>query len=96
VLYDGRIIEFYEAFLGGEVVHYDNIWYRAMPPGFGTVPHSDIVYMSRGTHDLFTSWIPWGDIDLRTGGLIVLDESLQKLDRLEPYLSRDVDDYCSN
>lgn len=67
-----------------------------MAPGFGTVPHCDLVYMGRGTHKLFTSWVPWGDIDLRTGGLMILENSLGHEEKIRPYLERDVDDYCEN
>lgn len=96
ILYGGRLVEFFEGFLGGSILHFDQIWFRAMAPGFGTVPHCDLVYMSRGTHNLFTSWIPWGDIDLRTGGLMILENSLQHQETIQNYLDRDVDDYCSN
>jgi len=96
VLYERRIIDFFSAFLGGDCLHYDQIWFRAMAPGFGTVPHCDLVYMGRGTQNVFTSWIPWGDIDLRTGGLIILEDSLDHEEKLRPYLSRDVDSYCEN
>jgi len=96
ILYQGRLIEFFEMFLGGPVLHYDQIWFRSMAPGFGTVPHCDLVYMGRGTHNLFTSWIPWGDIDLRTGGLMILEGSRDHQEKLRPYLKRDVDDYCGN
>lgn len=96
VLYKGQIMDFFAAFLGGPCLHFDQIWYRSMAPGFGTVSHCDLVYMGRGTHELFTSWIPWSDIDLRTGGLMILEHSLNHEEKLAPYLKRDVDDYCSN
>ncbi|MGB0992030.1 MAG: phytanoyl-CoA dioxygenase family protein [Akkermansiaceae bacterium] len=95
-IYEGRIMEFFASFLGGPCLHYDQIWYRAMAPGFGTVPHCDLVYMGRGTHNLFTSWVPWSDIDLRTGGLMILENSRDHEEKIKNYLSRDVDDYCSN
>lgn len=96
VLYEGRIMDFYATFLGGDCLHFDQIWYRSMAPGFGTVSHCDIVYMGRGTHNLYTTWVPWSDIDMRTGGLMVLENSRDHEETLKPYLSRDVDDYCSN
>lgn len=96
VLYEGRIMDFFAAFLGGPCLHFDQIWYRSMAPGFGTVSHCDLVYMSRGTHNLFTSWVPWSDINMRTGGLMILENSLDHEEKLAPYLNRDVDDYCSN
>jgi hypothetical protein len=96
ILFEGRIMDFFDRFLGGSSLHYDQIWYRSINPGLGTVPHCDIVYMGRGTQNLYTAWIPWGDIDLRMGGLMILEDSLAHQQRLSPYLHRDVDTYCSN
>ena len=56
LLYAGRMIEFYEMFLGGPVRHYDYTWFRVKGPGMGTYAHCDVVYMGRGTPRLFTSW----------------------------------------
>jgi len=52
--------------------------------------------MGRGTHNLFTSWVPWSDINLRTGGLMILENSRNHEEVIKNYLDRDVDDYCSN
>ncbi len=52
--------------------------------------------MGRGPHDLYTAWVPLGDIDLDLGGLLVLEGSHKKGEALSSYLSRDVDAYCSN
>ena len=61
LLYDGEMISFYEFFLGGEVRHFDVTWFRVKLPGSdSTTPHYDIVYMGRGTTELFTSWVPFG------------------------------------
>jgi ectoine hydroxylase-related dioxygenase (phytanoyl-CoA dioxygenase family) len=40
--------------------------------------------------------VPLGDTPLNVGGLMVLENSHKKADRLRNYLSRDVDDYCTN
>ncbi|MDA7633264.1 phytanoyl-CoA dioxygenase family protein [bacterium] len=96
ILFEGRIMDFFDQFLGGSSLHYDQIWYRSIKPGLGTAPHCDIVYMGRGTQNLYTAWVPWGDIDLRMGGLMILEDSLAQQQRLSPYLHRDVDSYCSN
>ena len=96
VLYRGRMMELYERLLGGPVRHYDYTWLRTIRPGKGSQPHCDIVYMGRGTHRLFTAWVPIGDVSLPTGGLIVLENSHRQAEKLRPYLSRDVDAYCTN
>jgi ectoine hydroxylase-related dioxygenase (phytanoyl-CoA dioxygenase family) len=71
----GRMIDFYREFLGGEVRPYDYIWMRLMSPGSVTGSHYDIVYSGRGTTNLYTSWIPLGDIPLSYGPLMVLERS---------------------
>ncbi len=96
LLYEGRMMAFYERLLGGEVRHFDFTWMRAVTPGQGTAPHCDIVYMGRGTTNLYTAWTPLGDIPMEIGGLMVLEGS-HKHDRLrENYGTRDVDTYCTN
>ena len=62
----------------------------------GTYPHCDLVYMGRGTFHLYTAWTPIGDVPLTTGGLMILENSHRRADRLRNYLRRDVDEYCTN
>jgi ectoine hydroxylase-related dioxygenase (phytanoyl-CoA dioxygenase family) len=52
--------------------------------------------MGRGTHDLYTTWTPLGDVSLEMGGLIILENS-HRIERIKNYYGRkDVDSYCSN
>jgi hypothetical protein len=96
LLYSGRMMEFYQVFLGGDVRPFDYTWLRAVAPGHGTYAHCDIVYMGRGTHDLYTTWTPLGDVSLEMGGLIILENS-HRLERIKnDYGRKDVDSYCSN
>lgn len=96
VLYNGPMIDFFTLFLGGEVRHFDYTWLRAVGPGPGTSPHCDVVYMGRGTWNLYTAWMPLGDIPLTVGGLMVLENSHKRRDLLNDYLQQDVDTYCEN
>ena len=96
VLYSGRLIDFYKGFYGESVRHYDYTWLRAMPPGKGTNPHTDLPYMGRGTHNHMTCWLPYGDIPYDLGGLLILEGSHQRMDLLKNYAFRDVDSYCKN
>jgi ectoine hydroxylase-related dioxygenase (phytanoyl-CoA dioxygenase family) len=52
--------------------------------------------MGRGTKQVFTMWVPYGDISLELGGLMILEDSHKKSDLLRNYLRRDVDSYCLN
>jgi hypothetical protein len=96
LLYTGRMMDFYRAFFGEDVRHFDFTWLRAVAPGKGTAPHGDSVFMNRGTSNLYTAWVPLGDIDYDQGGLIVLERSHQLDDIKATYGRRDVDAYCEN
>jgi ectoine hydroxylase-related dioxygenase (phytanoyl-CoA dioxygenase family) len=52
--------------------------------------------MGRGTHQLLTCWIPYGDTPLEMGGVMLLEGSHKKSDRIRNYLEVDVDAYCEN
>jgi Phytanoyl-CoA dioxygenase (PhyH) len=96
LLYGERVMSFYQLLLGGLVRHYDFTWFRPIGPGRGTAPHCDLVYMGRGTRQVFTMWVPFGDVPIELGGLMILEGSHKKSDQLKNYLSRDVDSYCIN
>ncbi len=96
VLYDGPMMAFYERFLGCEVRHFDFTWFRAISPGGATFPHTDAVYMNRGTQNLYTSWTPIGDVTTEIGGLMVLEGSHKHQKLRENYSTRDVDAFCEN
>ena len=98
LLYAGPMIAFFEDLLGGPVLHFDYTWLRAKSPGADTMthPHCDIVYMSRGTPYLFTAWTPLGDVPYEHGGLLILEGSHRRADRLGEYWQMDVDTYCAN
>ena len=96
LVFGTRITDFFQSFLGGQVRHFDFIWFRTKGRGLGSPAHCDLVYMGRGTHDLYTTWVPLGDVSLELGGLLVLEGSHKKGAQLQPYLTRDVDAYCTN
>ena len=98
LLYSGRMMAFHEFFQGGPVRHFDYTWFRSKTPGEGmaTPPHCDIVYMSRGTKNLYTSWTPLDDIPYEMGGLLVLEGSHLQEDLKATYGQTDVDLYCAN
>jgi hypothetical protein len=97
LLFSGRILDFYRDFFGEAVRHFDETWLRVIGPGKGTHPHCDVVYMGRGTREkLMTAWVPMGDVSLDLGGLMILEGSHLRNDRLAAYLNRDVDAYCAN
>ncbi len=96
VVFGPELLGFYAALFGAPVRHFDHIWSRAIGRGAGTPPHCDIVYMGRGTPDLLTCWIPYADVPLEQGGLMVLEGSHRRTEQLASYLNRDVDTFCEN
>ncbi len=96
LLYGQRLTDFYRAYFGEEIRHYDFTWLRAIGPGKGTNPHCDLPYMGRGTHSHMTCWVPYDDISFELGGLMVLEGSHRRMDLLENYVYRDVDAFCEN
>ncbi|MBB5343371.1 hypothetical protein HDF10_001346 [Edaphobacter lichenicola] len=98
LLYDTNcnLMRLFRRFLGGPVLHFDFTWLRCLSPGLGTPSHCDIVFMGRGTRNLYTAWVPLGDVDFLTGGLMVLENSHTNGRLRETYGSRDVDSYCEN
>ena len=96
LLFSGKIMNFLETYLGGEVQPYEYTWFRVHKRGTGTKPHCDIVFFNRGTHNVYSAWVPYGDIDQELGGLMILEDSHNKQHRLKNYLKRDSDTYCKN
>lgn len=96
LLYGGRMLQFWQDFLGGDVLHFDFTWLRVTPPGGGTAAHTDIVFMGRGTKQLYTAWVPYGDVPLELGGLAVLEHGHRHETIRNDYATHDVDAYCEN
>jgi ectoine hydroxylase-related dioxygenase (phytanoyl-CoA dioxygenase family) len=92
-----RIMDFFAGLFGAPARSYDFIWLRHQGPSYGIPPHCDTVFMGRGTPDVLTCWIPFGDIALRGGGLMILENSHKiSQERIADYLRQDVDTYCEN
>lgn len=97
LLYSGRMIAFYEKFLGGPVSHFDYTWFRSVSPGLRTTaPHCDVVYMGRGSLNLYTSWTPIGDALIEDGPLCVMPGSHRIRKLRDNYCRTDVDAVCTN
>src|SRR5580704_16476701 len=97
LLYTGKMISFFERFLGEPVRHYDFTWFRAVPPGLGTPVHADVVFMGRAERErLFTAWTPIGDVDFAQGGLMILENSRHDAGLQANYFGMDVDAHCEN
>ncbi|WP_129665551.1 phytanoyl-CoA dioxygenase family protein [Phytoactinopolyspora endophytica] len=96
LLYRGRTAALHEGMFGEPVAHLDYTWLRVVPPGPGTKPHGDGVFMNRGTQRLRTTWTPLSDAGFDVGGLIILEGSHRLPEITDDYGRRDVDSYCEN
>ncbi|MFD2613462.1 phytanoyl-CoA dioxygenase family protein [Paenibacillus gansuensis] len=86
-----RVMQFFQDFLGGEPMTYPFKWLRAVAQGDNTAAHYDIVYMGRGTPNLYTMWTPLGDTPIEMGTLAVLEGSHRWQNLRETYGRMDVD-----
>ena len=96
VVYGPELLGFYANLFGEPVRHFDYTWFRALSRGQRSTPHWDLVYMGRGTHQLLTCWIPYGDTPIEAGGVMLLEGSHRQSERIKHYLEIDVDAYCEN
>lgn len=91
VLEGKPVMTFFERFLGGPVMTYDYKWLRVVSVPEFTGAHYDIVYMGRGTPNLYTCWTPFGDVELENSPLAVCVGS-HRFERIkETYGRMDVD-----
>ncbi|AYY13792.1 hypothetical protein EF847_14900 [Actinobacteria bacterium YIM 96077] len=96
LLYRGRTMALHQALFGEPVAHFSYTWLRVVPPGPGTAPHGDAVFMNRGTPRLRTTWTTLTDTSFELGGLIILEGSHRLPEIADDYVHRDVDTYCEN
>ncbi|ANE46900.1 phytanoyl-CoA dioxygenase [Paenibacillus swuensis] len=91
VVNSNKVMGFFDRFLGGPSLTYDFKWLRAVGKGEFTGAHYDIVYMGRGTKNLYTMWTPLGDVSYDMGGLALCLGS-QHFERIKAtYGQMDVD-----
>ncbi|GMH63425.1 hypothetical protein TL16_g03709 [Triparma laevis f. inornata] len=72
VLESTAMRQFFDGLFGSESRTFDFKWLRGVPTGRFTGAHSDIVYMGRGTPELITSWLPFGENPVEMGTLAIL------------------------
>jgi hypothetical protein len=86
-----ELMRFFGGFLAGPVMTYSFKWLRAVGHAEFTGAHYDVVYMGRGTKNLYTCWSPFGDVPYELGPLAIL-EGGHLLERLKgTYGNLDVD-----
>jgi len=92
VVMNERLVHFFEDWFGrGPVRTFDFKWPRFFRPGEGTGLHCDAPYINRGTGNLYSTWIPLGDVNREIGTLIVLENSHKLEDLKQTYSYKDAD-----
>ena len=88
---DTAIPKFFDNLLGGPSGTFDFQWMRVAGNGAESTIHSDIVFMGRGTQNLYTCWTPMGDVTLDRGP-VVLGLGYDKIEAMRnTYWASDVD-----
>lgn len=86
-----EVTGFFEHLLGGPAGTFDFQWLRIAGHGAASAVHADIVFMGRGTRNLYTCWTPLGDVSLDMGPVVLLPGS-HRIDRVkQTYGQCDVD-----
>lgn len=94
VLEAPELFSFYSSLYGEDPATFSYKWLRAVGNERYTGSHFDVVYMGRGSERVQTAWIPFGDIPISQGTLVVCEGShrLDGFARLrETYGKMDVD-----
>lgn len=71
VLEAEELLGFFARFFDEPALTYDYKWLRAVGNEGYTGAHMDYVYMGRGSANLHTTWIPFGDISIEQGTLVM-------------------------
>jgi hypothetical protein len=65
------VMGFFDRYFGKPALTFDFKWLRVVGPGISSTMHYDIVYMGRGTKNLYTGWTPLGDVPLDLGPVVI-------------------------
>lgn len=86
-----EIMNFFDGFLGGPSRSFDFRWPRFMRGGEATGIHCDGPYITRGTKNVWSAWIPLGDIAAHEGALMILEGTHKNEQLRRSYGIRDAD-----
>ena len=75
VLEGPELQSFYRRFYGEAPATFGHKWLRAVGNEKFTGSHMDVVYMGRGSERVNTVWIPFGDIPIAQGTLVICEAS---------------------
>lgn len=76
--------------VGAPVRPQDYIFLRAGPPGRATGLHFDYPFFTRAHDQVYTVWLPIGDVPVTDGPLVVVEGSHRFRDLIDPMIGFDV------
>ncbi len=88
------LFDLFESLFGEPALTYPFKWLRAIGNEQYTGAHCDFVYMGRGSRNLYTTWIPFGDLPITQGTLAICrgSHSLDSFARIrDTYGKMDID-----
>ena len=94
LLENAALFDLFEALFSETALTFNYKWLRAVGNDQYTGAHYDFVYMGRGSRNLYTVWIPFGDIPIEQGTLAICHGShnLDSFSRIrDTYGRSDVD-----
>ena len=91
VLYAPQTMKFFARFFGEPAFSFNFQWLRTAGPGAASPVHCDMVYMGRGTKELYTLWTPLGRLTPDMGTLAICPGSHRWQEIVETYGQDDVD-----
>ena len=91
VVYAPQTMQFFDRFFGEPSVSFNFQWLRTVGPGAASPVHCDMVYMGRGTKELYTLWTPFGRVPPDMGPLAICLGSHRWQEVIETYGQDDVD-----
>ncbi len=89
VTHGTRLHEMMAAVFGEPARAHDMMYLRPTPPGRSTKLHYDFPFFAGQSRRIHTAWIPFGEIPLEDGPLVVLEHSNRLFDLIEPIRSHD-------
>lgn len=75
VIESEELFSFFNAYFAEPAITYNYKWLRAVGNEEYTGAHFDYVYMGRGSTNLHTTWVPFGDIPVEQGTLVMCPAS---------------------
>jgi ectoine hydroxylase-related dioxygenase (phytanoyl-CoA dioxygenase family) len=96
VTHGARLRELMALVFGESARAHDMMYLRPTPPGRSTKLHYDFPFFAGRSRRIHTAWIPFGDVPVSDGPLVVMEGSNRFADLIEPFRGHDYESDHSN